>query len=122
MVEIRLPGDEGEDIVSKLLGSDSAESELLETVAKEQTTIRIRLVRRRGHYVTKVEFGDASEAKKLGIKELARELKKRLAGGGTVRDSWIELQGDQRLKVKKILVEMGFREDNIIVYEEVGEE
>ena len=122
MVEIRLPGDEAEDVVSKLLGSGGAEEELLESVAKEQAVIRVRLVKRRGHYVTKVEFGDASEAKKLGIKELARELKRRLAVGGTVRDSWIELQGDQRYKVKKLLTEMGFREENIVVYEEVGEE
>ncbi|MEM2199647.1 MAG: hypothetical protein QXK02_03445, partial [Thermoplasmata archaeon] len=39
---------------------------------------------------------------------LARVLKLIVAAGGTFKDNRIELQGDHRDKVKKILKEMGF--------------
>jgi len=119
-MEIKLPGQDAEDIIDQLLGGGE-DSALMQTITKEKALIRIRLENRRGHYVTIVDFGNSDDAKQLGIKDLARELKKKLAAGGTIRDSWIEIQGDHRHKVKKLLVEMGFKEENILIDEGVAE-
>ncbi len=107
-----------DDVVDQLLSSVlDKESSVLETsLAREQTIVRIRLERRRRYVVTLIEI-DGSDVKKLGIEDIARELKRRLAAGGTVRDNIIEIQGDHRYKVKKILVDMGFRSENILLDE-----
>jgi translation initiation factor 1 len=119
-MEIKIPGQDAEDIIEQLLGGSENET-LMQTLTKEKALVRIRLENRRGHYVTIVDFGNAEDAKQLGIKEMARELKKKLAAGGTIRDSWIEIQGDHRQKVKKLLIEMGFKEDNILIDEGITE-
>lgn len=111
-----LPGQDAEDIISKLLG-EAGSDEFVQTIAKEKVLIRVRLENRRGHYVTIIDFADARDTKRLDIKGLARELKKKLAAGGTTRDGRIEIQGDHRHKVRKLLTEMGFKEDNILVDE-----
>ncbi len=56
--------------------------------------------------VTVIEF-DSSDVKAIDINGIAKELKRRLAAGGTVKDNVIEVQGDQRQRVKKLLVELG---------------
>ena len=43
--------------------------------------------------------------------DLARKLKTRCAAGGTVKDGRIELQGEHKRKVEKVLNEMGFLVD-----------
>ena len=77
-----------------------------ETIAKEEQRINIRLVKRKfGKYTTLVEGIDT---KQINIKDIAKNLKSRLACGGTVKDGVIELQGDHVTKVKKELVSLGF--------------
>ncbi|HDN82960.1 MAG TPA: stress response translation initiation inhibitor YciH, partial [Candidatus Altiarchaeales archaeon] len=44
---------------------------------------------------------------------IARELKQKLACGGTTKNDRIELQGDHVQRVKKVLKEIGFAEDMI---------
>lgn len=89
--------------------------ELCEQLAREQQVIKIRLEKRRyGHAVTIIEGLDEKE---INLKKLASQLKSRLATGGTYKNGRIELQGDHRQKVKEILIEMGFPEDNIITVE-----
>lgn len=117
---VEFPDKDAEDIVSQLLGGGE-EDQMLQTITKEKALIHIRLERRKSHLVTIIDFGNTDDAKQLGIKDLARELKKRLAAGGTIRDSWIEIQGDHRQKVKKMLIDMGFKEENILIDEEVKE-
>ena len=51
--------------------------------------------------------------KNIDIKEIAKELKKKLACGGTVKNNIIELQGDHTKKIKKMLIELGFKGENI---------
>jgi len=79
----------------------------------EEQVIKIRLEKRKfGKEVTVIE--GISEAE-FDLEEIASKLKSKLAVGGTVKNGRIELQGDQRNKVKKLLIEMGFPEENITV-------
>ena len=50
---------------------------------------------------------------KDSMKNISRELKRKLACGGTIKDGHIELQGNHKEKVKKALIELGFDERNI---------
>jgi translation initiation factor 1 len=43
------------------------------------------------------------------LKELAKKLKKTCGTGGSVVDETIEVQGDQREKIKAVLEEVGFK-------------
>lgn len=43
------------------------------------------------------------------LKELASFLKKRLGGGGTVKNSVVEVQGDKQDLVRKLLLEKGIK-------------
>jgi translation initiation factor 1 len=43
------------------------------------------------------------------LEELARELKRRLGTGGTLRGFEIEIQGDRRDQLAELLLERGFR-------------
>jgi translation initiation factor 1 len=45
----------------------------------------------------------------VDISELATTLKRKTATGGTAKDGKIELQGDQRERVKKILEDLGYK-------------
>lgn len=79
-----------------------------EMVLKDQK-IRVRTDKRRyGKLVTVVDgFED------MDLDKLAKELKTRLACGGTKKDGKVVLQGDHISRVKKILVKMGFSESMI---------
>jgi translation initiation factor 1 len=48
-------------------------------------------------------------------KQIAKQLKSKLACGGTYKENHIELQGDHKNKVKDLLVKLGFSEDQIEV-------
>jgi len=52
--------------------------------------------------------------KKSG-KSVSKELKRKLACGGTFKEGKVELQGDHRARVKELLVKMGYDEDQIEV-------
>ena len=89
--------------------------EICEQLSLEQQIIKIRLEKRRfGREVTIIEGIDERE---FNLKELASELKSKLATGGTVKNGRIELQGDHRHRVKKLLAELGFPEENITIIE-----
>jgi len=114
-MEIRLGGEEV-DVVDQLI--ESAETADLESIAKEQALVNIRLEKRGRHLVTVIELSE-DDAKKIDLKSIAKELKRRLAAGGTLKDNRIEVQGDHRGKVKKLLAEMGFRNENIFIDQDV---
>jgi translation initiation factor 1 len=80
-------------------------------IAREQQRIAVYSAKRKfGKIVTLIE---GVNEKQVPIKELAKELKSRLACGGTVKEGHIELQGDHRNRVKEVLVEMGFSPEMI---------
>lgn len=82
-----------------------------ETIAKEEQRIRIRLVKRRfGKMATIIEGLDNGD---LDLKEITKNLKSKLACGGTYKDGVIELQGVHVEKLKKELGKMGFSLDRI---------
>jgi translation initiation factor 1 len=83
-----------------------------ETIAKEKEKVRVSSVRRRyGKHITLVE----GIGKGIDVKKVLKELKQRLACGGTLKDNVIELQGAHAEKVKGILKKLGFTEDQIVV-------
>ena len=51
----------------------------------------------------------------IDLKALAKELKNKLACGGTAKDNHVELQGDHKEKLKKILMGMNYSADQIDV-------
>lgn len=88
-----------------------------DTVAREQQKIVIKTVKRKfGKLMTIIEGLD----KEVDIKTLAKQLKSKLACGGTSKDNVIELQGDHRSRVKVALAELGFPEDNIEIKEGIS--
>ena len=82
-------------------------------LTREEEKIKIRSERRRfGKKITIVEGlkGDTKE-----VKSLLKELKRKLACGGTMKDGTLELQGDHKLKVKEYLLSKGYDEDRVEV-------
>lgn len=78
-----------------------------EDLGRETTTLTVGMdTRRYGKAVTVVRGleSNADEAEKL-----ARDLKKALATGGSGKDGIIQLQGDHRKEVVRILQEKGYR-------------
>lgn len=84
-------------------------------ILEKEETQRIRAFATKKRFkklVTVVEGID-----KAKLEETSKELKKRLACGGTVKDGVIVLQGDQRKNIAKVLVEFGYPESSIVVLE-----
>ena len=69
--------------------------------------VRVRLERRPGGRDITTVLGAPGTADTLA--SLARDLRAACGAGGTVRDDVIELQGDQRDKVRKALAERGIK-------------
>ncbi len=94
------------------LKSAGLPEELWETIAKETQRVVVRTEKRRwGKFVTIVEGFDKS----VDGKKIAKQLKQKLACGGTFKGGRIELQGDHRKNVGKLLVELGFPKESIEV-------
>ena len=79
-------------------------------ITKESQKIKVRIVARRfGKIVTIISgFEDEGEAKKL-----EKEMKRKLACGGTTKGKDIVLQGKHQEAVKGILKKNGYREELI---------
>lgn len=82
-----------------------------ETIAKEEQRIKISTVKRKFGKLTTIIEG--IDQKQINIKDLAKELKSKLACGGTAKKGRIELQGNHVAKVKQHLIELGFAADTI---------
>lgn len=50
---------------------------------------------------------------KENMENTAKEIKKQLGCGGTIRGNVIELQGDHKSRIKDVLIKMGFPEEKI---------
>ncbi len=84
-----------------------------EDIAKEKQIITIRQVERRfGKIITLV---DGIDPKSVDLKELTKQLKQKLACGGTYKNGAIELQGRHSAKVREELIKLGFSNDAVEV-------
>jgi len=80
---------------------------ICQEIAKEQQKAIISTVRRRyGKMVTMVEGIDDSA---IDIGKLAKLLKGACASGGSVKGRTIELQGDHKKRVAKVLQQNGYQ-------------
>ena len=82
-----------------------------EAVAKKNAPsgpaiFRLRIEKRRGKPVT---VGAAEGVGDADLKSLLKELKGKLATGGTARDGQLELQGDHRDRLREELAARGYR-------------
>ncbi len=81
-----------------------------EQIVKSSQRINITTDRKRyGKIVTVVQGFESG----IDVKKIAKSLKNELACGGTSKNNIIELQGDHRKKIKKLLVKHGFEEESI---------
>ena len=81
-----------------------------EQIVKSSQKIQVTMEKKRyGKPVTIVKGFDTG----INVKKISKALKNELACGGTYKDDTIELQGDHRTKIKKILVRLGFEEESI---------
>ena len=73
---------------------------------RQSEPLRVELDKRNGKPATLItEF----QGKDVELKELAKLLKVKCGTGGSSRDGEILIQGDFRLKIVDILLEMGFK-------------
>jgi translation initiation factor 1 len=78
-------------------------------MSKRGQKIKVRIDRRKyGKAVTVVDGFDNTN-----LQNVSKDLKQRLACGGTVKGDKIELQGDHRQKILTALIDMGFEENMI---------
>jgi len=85
---------------------------ICETIARETQKIKVYTEKRKfGKTITIVEGIDA---KNIDVKALLKKMKKKLACGGTYKNGKLELQGDHKMKVKKMLIEEDFPESSIV--------
>jgi translation initiation factor 1 len=81
-------------------------------ISKSVEKIQVYLVKKRkGKFSTIITGFDES----TNLKELATELKKRLACGGTAKENHVELQGDHRRNIKEVLLSKNYKADQIDV-------
>jgi len=84
-----------------------------ETIAKEEQKIQVYTVKKKFSKLSTIIEG--IDEKEINLKGLAKKLKSEFACGGTAKEGKIELQGDHKQNVKKILVQMGFAPETIVV-------
>ncbi len=78
-----------------------------EGFSRDTQAVKITVDKRR--YGKNVTIIDGIDPKSEDIFEIAKNLKKKVASGGTVKDGKrVELQGDHRDEVKRYLEELGF--------------
>lgn len=77
-----------------------------ETIAKESQKILVYVERKK--FNKNYTIVEGIDAKEIDLKDLAKKLKSELACGGTIKHDKIELQGEHKVRVKKILIEYGF--------------
>ena len=125
----RIPTDGGGSLIQNPFGAldglevlpggpeDSVKVEL--SVGPEKTSMRgkknknrgrVDIIRQTAHRGGKTvtvacNFPPIGEVEK---KELAKKMQKACSVGGTVKDGKIEIQGDKRIEVERILIEAGF--------------
>jgi translation initiation factor 1 len=84
-------------------------------ILEKEETQRIRAYTTKKRFKKLVTIVEGIDKGKLI--ETGRELKQKLACGGTVKDGVIILQGDHKRNIKRLLVDSGYPAENITVLE-----
>ncbi len=79
-----------------------------------QESQKIKVFTKRVSFRKVVTIISGFDQKSTDIKNITKQLKNRLACGGTFKDGVIELQGDHTDKIKKILISLGFQESAFV--------
>jgi len=79
-------------------------------IAKEKQKIKIKIETKK--YRKKCTVVDGLDDD-IDVDKLAKQLKQKLACGGTVKKGRIELQGNHAEKVKRVLIKLNYQEDQI---------
>lgn len=88
----------------------SSELCVCETIAREQQKIEVKVEKRKfGKNYTVV----SGLSKEVNLEDILKKLKAKFACGGTQKSGRIELQGDHRSRIRKVLGELGFPEETI---------
>ncbi|HLG24243.1 MAG TPA: translation initiation factor [Candidatus Nanoarchaeia archaeon] len=82
-----------------------------ETIAKESQKILVYTEAKK--FRKNYTIVEGIDGKEIDLKDLAKRLKSELACGGTIKKGKIELQGEHRIKVKKILIDYGFAANSV---------
>ena len=82
-----------------------------ETIAKESQKILVYIERKK--FNKNYTIVEGIDEKEIDLKDLARKLKSELACGGTIKAGKIELQGEHKKRVKKILIDYGFASGSV---------
>ncbi len=83
---------------------------ICETMAKEEEKIKVSLIKKRyGKTVTILE----GISKDVDVKNVLKQLKTKLACGGTYKNKTVELQGDHKARIRELLVKLGFPSEKI---------
>lgn len=78
------------------------------TIEREAQKIKVFVDKRKFNKPITIVEGITENAK-----DVASQLKSKLACGGTFKDNHIELMGDHRGRIKDILVKLGYQEEQI---------
>jgi translation initiation factor 1 len=97
---------EGDSFESKKLKKDKKN---FDKISKNEHQLVFTFEKRKGKPVTLVGRFYMSDKEKKVILKL---LKSKLACGGTVKEEWLELQGDLKDKIKTILLNDGWKFKN----------
>ena len=92
------------------LPKDLCICDILEKEAQQQKIKISTETRKFGKIVTIVEG-----INKESLEKIVKELKQRIGCGGTAKNGRIELQGEHKAKVKQILANLGYDQNNIEV-------
>lgn len=84
-----------------------------EALNRETTLNRIKVYTKQTKFNKLVTVVEGIERDQLDA--VTKALKEALSCGGTDKNGVIELQGDHKAKVKKVLVQLGYLEENIDV-------
>lgn len=81
---------------------------ICEAIEREAQKINIYVEKRKFGKMTTIIEGITENGK-----DVASQLKQKLACGGTFKNNRIELQGDHRSRIKDILAKLGYSEEQI---------
>jgi translation initiation factor 1 len=84
-------------------------------ILEKEETQRIRVYATKKKFKKLVTIVEGIDKGKL--EQTARELKQKLACGGTVKEGLIVLQGDHKAKMKRLLSDIGYPQEHITVLE-----